>query len=147
MTQEMGEVPEPLGIFQTKNLRARPDSPVLAFFAENALLHEADARLGAAASRCFSSSVPSLAWHLTLSGAIWPAWLIDRGLKVYHLPYFQPNVVRSFSHPSGGILTPCELPTIRRRKLMESRKTLTTDSGAPVTDNHRLAAKTSLNVR
>jgi hypothetical protein len=44
MTQEMGEVPEPFRVLQTKGFPAVDDGPVLVLFAEHPFLDSMDAR-------------------------------------------------------------------------------------------------------
>src|SRR5712671_4163840 len=67
MTQQMGEVSEPFGVFQTKGIPGVADGPVLALFAENARLRGTDVRRRVVGTRRSNSSAPGIRCHLNFT--------------------------------------------------------------------------------
>ena len=64
MTQQMGEVPEPLGILQTKGFPAVAYGPVLALFAKHTFCDSTDARSRITDTCQAWSTASRLTWHL-----------------------------------------------------------------------------------
>src|SRR5260370_6882145 len=64
MTQQMSEVPESLGVLQTKGVPTVADGPVLALFAEDSLLCRTHARLRIGGAGRARSSATRLRCHL-----------------------------------------------------------------------------------